>query len=174
MAEAEFQLSSGRTIKIQSVSPFFLGRILPTVLKEFEVDTPPTYIVELVGGDTQEFTHDETTLEVEGDPEQTEHNFRVWSEYKSKLNVANLEANRRWLRALLEEGVVFEMPEDEDWLAPHKRQGIEIPEDPIELRLMYIQDVLIKTKTDWNRLVDEIVALSDITEEDVAAATESF
>jgi hypothetical protein len=88
--------------------------------------------------------------------------------------VANLEANRRWLRALLEEGVVFEMPEDEDWLAPHKRQGIEIPEDPIELRLMYIQDVLIKTKTDWNRLVDEIVALSDITEEDVAAATESF
>lgn len=174
MAESEFTLSNGRKLKIRSVSPFMLGRLRPAVMKEFKVGKFPTYIVETVGGGSQEFSHDATTLDVEDDPEQSRINWKEWNEYHQKLALVSLEANRRFLILLLRRGVDVEVPEDDSWQADHRASGIEIPEDPVELKIMYIQDELIHSKSEWGRLCDEILALSDITEEDVAAATESF
>ena len=174
MADSEFTLSDGSKLKIRSVSPFMLGRLKPAVEKEFKADKAPTYKVETVGGGIQEFLHDETTLDVEDDPEQTRINRDKWIKFHAQSALASLETNRRFLRLLLRRGVDVKVPEDDAWLADHKASGIEIPEDPVELKIMYIQDELIHSKSDWSRLIDEIMSLSDITEEDVAAATETF
>lgn len=174
MPEKEFKLSNGKTIKIKSVSPFMLSRLTPAVMKEMDVESPPMYEVETVGGGKQKFSHNETTLEVEGDPDTTQENYQIWNEYQTKLRLARLEINRRFLRLLIRRGVEVDMPEDDAWLADHKAMGIDIPKDPMDLKIMYIQDVLVTTTSDWGRLVNEVMALSDITEEDVASATESF
>ena len=174
MADSEFTLSDGHKLKIRPVSPFLLGRLKPAVMREFEVDKALTYIVETVGGGEQEFLHDETTLDIEDDPEQTKINWEKWNDFQQRLILASLETNRRFLRMLLRRGVDVEVPEDTAWQIDHLDAGIEIPKDPIELKIMYIQDELVHSKSDWNRLVDEIMSLSDITEEDVAAAAETF
>lgn len=173
MAEKGFKLSSGSKIKIKPISPHMIARLTPTVYKEMGIEIP-TYEVTTVGGGKQQFPHNETTLEVEGDSEQTEANIQLWDEYKQSLILAHLEINSRFTELLMRRGVDVEVPEDDSWLADHRELGIEIPEDPMQLKIMYIQDELIQTKSDWMRLIDAIMALSDISEEDVAAAAESF
>ena len=85
MADSEFTLSDGHKLIIRPVSPFLLGRLKPAVMREFKVDKALTYIVETVGGGKQEFPHDETTLDVEDDPEQTKINWDERNDFQQRL-----------------------------------------------------------------------------------------
>jgi len=173
MEKRVFTTVQGVEIPIRPVSPTLVAKIAPTVLREFGVEGPPTYTVEIVGGGTQEFPHDETTLDVPGDPDATAENRAEWDEYVDTVDAANREANKRFLRLLYLKGVDIELPEDETWIEDQEFLGFEVPEDPRDRKIHYIQTELLTTIHDSNRLIAELMGLNQIAEE-VESAEDSF
>src|SRR3990167_3950686 len=156
---------AGVEVLIGPVNLFDLNLAAARLEKEFrergEPLDPPTYTAELAGGGTQTFEHDEDTLEVTpemvlsealDDPEKAKEiaahrtavNREAWADYMSAN--ARLIAEQSALRMeIMLDGVKAELPEDGAWEARRKRRHLEVPDDPIEKRLYYIQRELLVT-----------------------------
>jgi hypothetical protein len=81
MATEVYTTSDGREIPLRPVSRVLVRRLQA----KYEIPETPTYTAQLLGGGTQTFPHDESTLE---SPED----HRIWREYQEAR--AEAVANR--------------------------------------------------------------------------------
>ena len=190
---------AGVEVPIGPVNLFDLNLAAAGLEKEYrergEPLDPPTYAAELAGGGTQTFEHDEDTLEVTPEmvvqevgeagikaeeaeriaSERTIANREAWADY---LNAnARLIAEQSALRMeIMLDGVKAEIPEDGAWEARRRRRHLEVPDDPAEKRLYWIQRELLVTPADAEEALAAIIRLSSqgMPEEAIKAAEAMF
>lgn len=166
------KLSTGSTYTVQPVSETTINLVRAAVKRRLEAEgvplSPPVYTITTLGG-TETAAHDETTL-------QTEEDKRAWTNYQlglKRLAKEQDEAQMKvWLMAL-----DFDMPEDDGWKAKQRFLGIEIPEDPMELRYHYLTTEILRTAEDLLTVIGGVTKASYhgvIQEEDLDAALNSF
>ena len=128
----------------------------------------PTYKAITASGAVEEHPHDETTL-------QTDEDRAAWAAYTAARQALNREINERTTRVLLLEGMVCGEPPAE-WLAKQKRYGLDVPEDPDDRKLAYIETEILRTTDDIMQAAMRIQALSmtGIVEIDIEAAEAAF
>lgn len=174
----EYTTSKGTKIELRPISLMLINKIESGVRKEYEARgepvMPPTYEVEVAGGGKIVQYHDETTLVVEGDDEKTAANREAWNKHLLALAKMRNEV-RDAQTAVILEGIIFEMPTG--WEERHRRLHVEVPEDPTDKRLHYIQTELLVTPEELTNVIGEIMILSSAgaaKEEDIAAARRTF
>lgn len=196
MSESErkfFVTSKGLKVFVQPVSVTKMELINAAVRSELRaagrpVD-PPTYTVELAGGGTEEFPHDETTLlvrpaetgiedpaEAEAEAERrTKANRQAWAEHqKAAAEIQALQRDR--MTRLLISGIDIEVPDD-GWEQEQQALGIVVPTDAAARRYHYVTTEVLVTLGDFLKATEAITAMSYegvVKEEDIAAAMDSF
>jgi len=106
-----FYTISGEEIEYTPISPILLEESEKGLEAEYKARgeplTPPTYTVELAGGGTQEFAHDETTL-------TTDEQKADWAAYKAATT--KLAAEQAQLRIdVVLSALKIKLPEDAVW-----------------------------------------------------------
>ena len=84
-----FVTKDGNKIPLRRVAPILVEKVRQSVV----IPTPPTYEVEVVGGDKEFHVHDATTLE-------TDEDRAAWAEYQTALAATNTDMVERILRLL--------------------------------------------------------------------------
>jgi hypothetical protein len=178
MENNELTTSRGKTLRIKALPSLQVQLVEQAAQKQavalYGEAKRPTYTVIVAGGDTETNPHDETTLEVEGNPEETAANKAAWAEYK---RIGRLQQNHV-LEKLRDfyflQGVEVDIPPDGEWMEVQRFFGVEIPEDPIGRRLHYIYSEALGGADDVERVISSIMAATGIGTEMIAAAAASF
>lgn len=191
--EVSFCTTNGVRVTVNAVSDMLLTMVEAAVEREArargEPLDAPTYTVDVAGGGTQEFPHDETTLVVSpeetgvADPEEAmaeaerrskanRHAWRLHREAAERLREAKIDRRMRaWFT-----GLDVEVPDDA-WERRQRALGIEIPEDPEERRHHWIMTELLTTAEDAFAAVEACSKQTYrgmLKEDDIAAAMASF
>lgn len=159
MTEHFFETTAGVKVKIQPISMFDLQLAQQAVEKEFrtrgeQVD-PPTYEVDVLGGEKEYHQHTETTIQ-DASPEEK----IIWERHILATTQMGQEIQDR-TALVFSEGICVELPTDNAWAERRKRLfGEEIPEDEERRKLYYINNILIKTPADKSGLMLAIQRLS--------------
>lgn len=144
-------LSSGVQVNIRPVPPYIIGRIRKTISEP----KPPIVTVKTAWGGEEQWANKE-------DPT-----------YKKALAEAEeLQAAKVW-KAQFILGVADDPPDDGDWLDMLEAFGIEVPDDPKERKLLWIESICLK-ETDVLRLVGAIGQLGRPTKEEISEMADSF
>ena len=136
---------------------------------------PPKFYVPLPGTldpDTneprlEEHYHDETTLETDAEKS-------AYLEYLTKVNEDRLAYNERALKLTLLKGVKVEIPDLTQWKAERVYLGLDVPEDELSLKFLWIYTEVIGTIEDLRTIQDEVANASGVSEEKISATEESF
>lgn len=153
---SEITTVSGRSVELRPVSGQMLAEIQVTTRRK-AIDrgdklSPPTYKTKTVAGDEEIFPHDETTLETDEDRE-------AWDEYQSALNALEEEIASRSNAYIISEGVVIgDIPQD--WFEKREWLGLDVPENRMDQRLLYIETEVLTTAEDIIRAISGIMHLT--------------
>ncbi len=134
----------------------------------------PTYSKTTALGIVETFQHDETTLDVPGDEKQTEANRAAWTEWKAKQVVADMEYRTAFVKSVIANGIAPDEKAVETWMAKRKFTGEPVPDDPNERHFEWVMSEIIGTPDDFNHIVVEIMRASELPEEMIRVAEESF
>lgn len=160
-----YTTTAGTVVPILPVATQYLGLISQAVEREFRARAepldPPTYVsdAETVTGEKLSYPHTEETLETD-DPEETARNRAAWAAHQDALARKNTVLIERTMEYLLLEGVALDVPEDETWIKRARRWGLEIPEDPDDLKVLYLTTQVMRTPEDIKEIARAIMALS--------------
>jgi len=145
-------LSNGARVNIKPVPPYLIDRIRDTV----PLPKPPMVEIKTAWGGTEEWPHEND------------------AEYKAALKLAEeKQADKLWKAEFLL-GIADDPPPDEEWTENLTRFGIEIPEDPQEKKLLWVETVLIAKGTDAWKLIYAIRSAARPTKEEISELAESF
>jgi len=111
--------------------------------------------------------HDETSLETDDDK-------AAWAKYLEVQEKHTAHIGTKMMRFFLYHGVKVDPNVDDKWEAEQKFFGIEIPTDPIERRLHYVQTQLIFSQDDIQQITMRLMTLAGVRPEVVDAAVNSF
>ena len=168
-----FTTQSGRELTIKPVSRLLTQSIGARLRRESkEAGEPldaPTYEVTTVAGVTETHPHDEDTLDSDEDN-------AAWQSHLAAQARFNEELNRRIIRAMVIDGIVgLDTPNDE-WLARLDMLGAELPDDPIDRQVAFLQMEYLPDPGELSKLLSQIMGLSlvGVSGEEVAAASEAF
>jgi hypothetical protein len=143
--------------------------MIPRVSNSIKFPDKPTYTVTLATGEKQVFEHDEKSLTTEEDKE-------AWKKYLDDQKEAETELSQKMLKVILQEGVIVE--DDDSRIARWKKRqaiiGLPVSEDIDQLLLDFKQDEVVKNAQDINDLMDQVMSLTGVKKEDLAAARQSF
>lgn len=116
---------------------------------------PPTYEVDVLGGEKEYHSHTAETIAEASDEEKEQ--WRLYLDAKQRLGTATEERTA----LIFLEAMKVELPEDDSWIKRRKRLfNDEIPEDAEQRLLYYVNKVLLKTPADRNGIVEAILDLS--------------
>lgn len=170
-----FTTTAGIEIPIQPISLLDLQLAQDAIEKEFldnnEPIEPPTYEVETFGGGEEINTYTELTI-VDA-PEEDKEKWRLHLEALDRMG----EEIQKRTGIIYLDGITYDLPEDDSWIARRKKLlNEDIPDDPDELKLHYVNNVLLKTPADKSGLMLEIQKLSmtGVNEEAIQAMEELF
>lgn len=154
-----FETTAGTKIKIQPIAMLDLQLAQNAVEREFrsrgEPIDPPTYEIETVGGDKEIFNHNEETIR-NASPEEK----AGWERHIEATTRMGLEIQERTALVFLE-GACIELPSDDGWAKRRERLfGEKVPEDLEQMKLYYVNNVLLKTPADKAGLMLAIQRLS--------------
>lgn len=164
-----FVTSSGEVLEYRGVSEATMQRIRNQVRADYkargEVVDPPTYAV---GQDR--FEHDAESI---ADPKTTAEEREQWDRYQATRDQLERDQRRAEYRARLYRGIVTQVPDA--WLADMAALGLAIPADPVDLKLMWLEDVLISVE-DWAGINKAIagVALEGAGDDAIQAVEDMF
>lgn len=158
-----FITSSGHRITLSGINNMLLQRVGMTV----EFPEVPKYSVETAYGDVEWHDHNETTLETDEDKE-------AWEQYQQEHLKAQYQQVENVTKLLLTRGVIADVPDEAKWRQEQEFFGIELPSDPMELRMHYITTEVIGSEEELVEMLDVIMELSNIPREVLDAAQESF
>jgi hypothetical protein len=172
----------GTVVTLQPVSTTTMALISQGVEKELRQQglplDPPTYASEAltVTGEHLRYPHTVETLD-STDPEETARNHAAWNAYQEAKALLNQTIIGRTMEYILLDGVVQEIPEERPvWERRMRRLGVEIPEDPDELKILYLTTEVLRTPEDAREVAFAILRLSirGTDPEKVAAAEALF
>ena len=154
MAEERiFVTSGGIEVPFRPVSEASMKRISKQVETEFrEKGEPVDPLTYQVGKDVYE--HDQGSID---DPETDQTTRDAWNAHKDAIARMELEQRRRTHRARLIKGVQLEVPDD--WAENERLLGAHVPDDAIDLKIAYYEDIFI-TVDDWKGILKSIVGAS--------------
>lgn len=152
-----------------------LRRISPLLVEKARASEPmperPTYIADTAGGGTEEHPHDDTTLETEEDE-------LAWQTYLMETAFAQRRVNERVVMLLFRRGIDYDalkLPEDDTWITEQREIfGVEVPDDPFELKMHWLETEALTTPEEIKLLTVELMSMTGCPEEVVAAAERSF
>lgn len=166
-------LSNGKDYQVQPISETLVNLAKDAIRRKFiergEPVAPPTYTVTLAGGATEDIPHDEKSLETDQDK-------MLWKLHQDALTRLEEEQNMAAMKVWMS-GLVFDMPETDDWKNMQQWLGVVIPTEPMELRYHYLKTEVLKTPGDLLVLLDAVMKLSYagvVSEADLDAALSSF
>ena len=168
-----YRTLTGREIEYEPVSPIVLELSEQGAKKEFiergEPLDPPTYTVELAGGGTQTFPHDLTTL-------TTDEDKATWAKYLDAKERLETEQARLRKLIILECLKDIILPEDNTWEVKQKARKVDVPQEPDEKLVHYIQTEILKSSADFRCLTDAILRAGYLgaVGEDVIEASSSL
>lgn len=161
--ETVFVTKDGNRIPLRRVAPILIEKVRQSVV----MPDAPTYEVETVGGDKEVHAHDETTLETEKDK-------KAWAVYQTALADANGQMTDKILRVLFVRATGDVLPKDDSWIAEQSFLGIDVPAEPLERKVHYIQTELLTHANDISDFMMAAMGLIGVDEEVVAAAENTF
>ncbi|HUW94627.1 MAG TPA: hypothetical protein VMW58_02475 [Anaerolineae bacterium] len=159
-----FTTGKGMKIELRSVDPVFLQSVISSV----KMPPVPTYTTTTISGRKETHKMDaQAAKETEGGEE-------IWKEYQEDLTRASSEQTERSLRALFLDGTVPPTGEfiDPQWQRKMEIIGVTIPDDPVELWVMYL--MMAMTSDDIIRMSSHIMRLTGVDEELIQQAEDSF
>jgi len=143
-----------------------------------EVGIPPcpTYTVEGVSGDLQEFKYDQEGVD---DPSTPEEDREAWVMYQKKLAeaeaLADQRSNERLIRTIAISGVEdLDAEPDSEWVPRHEYLGWTILENPYERQFHYFRREVIGAEEDGYNLMAGIAAASGMNREVLAQLEDRF
>lgn len=168
-----FYTAAGLEVEFEPISPILLEESEQGLIAEYrqrgEPLDKPTYTVETVGGGSQIFEHDETTL-------TTDELKAAWALYKDAND--RLQAEQAQLRLeIVMSAIKVELPEDGEWEKRYRRWHVTVPSDADEKRLFYIAREILKTPADLVEAMTRVITTSmkgTVSEEAIEAASASF
>lgn len=146
----EFTTSEGIKLKIRPVAQRKLA-MLQAARREIK---PPTYEIKSVGGEVSVFEHDETTLESTEDRQ-------AWAKYLAEKEKERAEFMEKFVAVVLSDGVIFEMPEDDEWRKRQEWQGIAIPEGELNVKMHYLLTEVLRGESETEILLNAIMELGN-------------
>jgi hypothetical protein len=164
--------TDGRRIAVRPVAPVMIARIQLAAEKELRkagvVTDKPTYTVTTVAGVVETHEHDEKSIQ---SPEEKE----AWVKYLHGQKRLEALSNERTTKYALLEGLVIEPPSPE-WAEGMQFFGVEMPTNPRDLKLQYIETEVLRTPEDMANAAMKILHLSvaGVDPEALAAAEASF
>lgn len=174
MEEHIYTTTYGLDVKVEPISVILLQKLSGAVSKEFERDgknlTPPEYCVELPGSDKQCYVHDKDTIKDAGTSDEDKEAWRV---YQETLNEYNTVLSERMLGAIImDQPIKYE----KGWEKKLEWLGIEIPEDELDLKVLYVTTRLLRVSEDIQGYMFKVMEISAGTanEEAIAAAKAMF
>ena len=148
----------GLEVALRPVSQTQIQRINATVeaqwRKRGEPIDPPTYTITTATGETETHAHDADSVATGTDEERV-----AWEAYQTARAEMEAEQRLRTTKFLLLNGIVGHEP-TEEWAEEQAYWGLEVPEDPRERRLAYLQAEVLKTPQDTIDAMGEIMRLS--------------
>lgn len=167
---------AGCEVKLRPVSRQLIYSVMLACRREAEQRgdplKPPTYTVETAGGGKETYEHDADSIAAPGTSEAEK---AAWEKHQAALRALEEAQRERVARVLLLEGIALEGPPPE-WVARMKRYGIELPEDPDDLRLVWLSMDVLRTPADMRDAVQQIMLLSmaGLSKEEIEAAEAAF
>lgn len=165
-SNGENSFTTSRGVKIH-----FLG--IATLIEalresqEAKKPKPPTYEVKTLGGAVEQHIHDETTLETEADKTN-------WAAYQQQLRAWEKQSEKDLMRLLMLRGIDLKFPDDTRWEQEHKFVGLDVPTDPLEKRMHYIETEVLGGVADYEALMLGVMRISGVTEEKLSQVEASF
>lgn len=176
----EFTTSTGKVIHLQPVANRLFTDTQAEVEQEFVKNgkpvEPPQYEVPTIDGSSQSYYFDQETIDQRTEKGTlTDEEKEAWAAHLECLKELATEQNERTIVVAIIEGVLDE-PTDE-WKARMKFYGIELPDDPYDLKARYVTYELLRTPEDKTTFSTAIMLLSAGMEVDqvaIEAAMASF
>lgn len=169
-----YTTARGKQLKLIPISPYTLQDYQLSFTEQYEAENPrpekPTYEIEVLGGSKVLYEHDAKTVKTD----EEKAALQAYEEYEPALN--NF-VQWKLLDVFIVEGVDVDPNDDTAWLKKKKFFKVELPDDEIELKLMYVREQLViddETGADFARLPEAIARLSGISEKAVAAGKATF
>ena len=151
----------GVAIRLRLFSPVLRDKVRQSV----EFPEVPIYVATTAGGGKEEHPYTEDMIE-------TDEEKAMWQEHQGKLLAANLMLYERLGRLALIRGTEVDIPDG--WEQEQELFGIEVPTDPIERKLHYLETEAVESNDDLSALILAILAYQTVTLEERAAAAASF
>lgn len=145
----EYTTERGVTIEVVPI-PLLLDKI-----RRAHPDIPlPTYTEHLAGGATQEvaITEKDAATWRTSDPESWQAHAEKWTAYETAARLRNRHVNDLLWRAILMRAISCQMPTDDKWADEQKSLGIDVPTDPTERRVHWLETEVIGGNHDIFRL----------------------
>lgn len=155
--------STGISVKCKGIPQLLLDKIQASV----EKPEPPKYKITAAGGDEIWEPHTPDTLETEEDK-------KLYANYLSQLSAAETIINERMFKAVAMKGVEVELPEDTSWIDMQRFLGVIIPDDPLELKFLYVQTEVIGNTDDMMEITQLVMQETGVSEEALVEARKSF
>jgi hypothetical protein len=171
---ATYTTTYGRELEVDPISIILIQKLQTALQKDYEKRgislEPPQYCTELPSGDRQCFNHDEETIKDDG---TTDEERAEWKRYQENLSEFNNELGDRVLGAMvMDQPVDFE----EGWEKRLEWLGVEIPEDELDRKMLYMTTRVLKTPEDIQGYMFRVMEISAGTagEDAVEAARAMF
>jgi hypothetical protein len=160
-----FTTSEGVEIPLKRVSRVFVARIHA----KYPIPEVPTYDAQIVGGGTQTFPHDETTLESAED-------HRAWREYQDALEEATSNRLRDTAEFLLYHCIDLKPPPLEEWSVDFGAWGMDPPDptDEIRYKLDWIDMELVPDRDDYGGLMARLYEQAGVLDSKSVKEFEAF
>lgn len=158
-----YTTANGFEVPITPISLEELRKAEVGVEKHFRAEgeplDPPTYDVEVAGGDLQTFPMDAESVLVEGDEEETSKRQALWDAHQDAVDRLKNEQNRV-SQVIFMEGIDVELPEGDEWETRQKELYIEVPEDEDEKYWHYLTTIVFKSPNDFVFCIEKILRIS--------------
>jgi len=158
-----FLTSTGITIKVHGIPQMLLDKIQSSV----DRPEPPKYKIVTASGEEIWEPHTLDTLETDEDK-------KIYNDYLKQLAAVDAIVNERMFRVIAMKGVEVEMPDDNAWVEMQKFLGVRIPDDPLELKYLYVQTEVIGNTDDIMEITELVMQETGVSEEALAEARKSF
>lgn len=136
---------------------------------------PPTYEVELPGTldpltnrpRVEKHFHDSTTTETADEKE-------AYVAYLDRVTQERLDHSDRALKLTLLRGIKIDVPDLTQWKAERTFLGLPLPEDPMELKFLWIYTEVLGTLDDLRKVQRGVEVASGVSEEEISSTEDTF
>lgn len=128
---------------------------------------PPTYTVKTATGNVEVHPHDETTLETDADRQ-------AWQEYLQQAAAAKRKLDLALMRLIMLRGIKVLTEPAPDWAEEQEFIGIEVPTDPRQRRMHWLETEVFANQTDYMAIVTGVMEASGVPEEVIQDAEATF